>query len=223
MEPTTGLMMDRREFVRIGACAGAITAIAFTGGCAAAETAGSDESAIETPSFTFGEETGMSKRVLIGYATRTGSTTGVAEAIGRTLGERGYAVDVKPLREKPSPGGYDAVVVGSAINGAAWLPEAIGWIESNASVLRDIPTAVFCVHSMNGGTDEKQTRKRTAYLDKVHAAVTPAAEGFFLGKGPTADDTSLIARWAFKTFGGTAEGDARDWDKIRTWAGGLEL
>jgi len=60
----------------------------------------------------------------------------VAEAIGRTLGERGYAVDVKPLRDKPSPGGYDAVVVGSAINGGAWLPEAIGWVESNSSVGR---------------------------------------------------------------------------------------
>jgi len=49
------------------------------------------------------------------------------------------------------------------------------------------------------------------------------AEGFFLGKGPAADDTSFIARWAFKAFGGTAEGDARDWAKIRTWAEGLEL
>jgi len=165
----------------------------------------------------------MSTRVLVGYATRTGSTTDVAEAIGRTLGERGYAVDVKPLREKPSLGGYDAVVVGSAINGAEWLPEAIGWVESNATVLSDIPTAAFCVHSMNGGSDEKQTRKRLAYLAKVRAVVTPMAEGFFLGKGPAADDTSFIARWAFKAFGGTAEGDARDWAKIRTWAEGLEL
>jgi len=218
-----GPMMERREFVRVGACAGAITAVALTAGCASAETEGSDRSAIDTPSFTFGEESGMSRRVLVGYATRAGSTTGVAEAIGRTLSERGCVVDVKPLREKPSPGGYDAVVVGSAINGAAWLPEAVSWLESNAGALRDTPTAVFCVHSMNGGSDEKQTRKRLAYLDKVRATVTPVAEGFFLGTGPTADDTSFIARWAFKTFGGTAEGDARDWDKIETWAEGLDL
>ncbi|MBN2247670.1 MAG: flavodoxin [Coriobacteriia bacterium] len=219
MEPT----IDRREFVRLGACIGAVTALSLAVGCSSAETADPDDSAIETPSFEYGEETGMSKRVLVGYATRTGSTTGVAEAIGRTLSERGYAVHVKPLREKPSPGGYDAVVVGSAINGAAWLPEAIGWVESNTTVLGDIPTAVFCVHSMNGGGDEKQTRKRLAYLEKVRAAVTPAAEGFFLGKGPTADDSSLIARWAFKTFGGTAEGDARDWNKIKAWAESLDL
>jgi len=215
--------IDRREFVRIGACAGAATALALAVGCSSAGTAKSDESEVETPSFTYGEETGMSRRVLVGYATRTGSTAGVADAIGRTLGERGYAVDVKPFRDQPSPGGYDAVVVGSAINGGAWLPEAIGWVESNSSVLRDVPTAAYCVHSMNGGADEKQTRKRTAYLDKVRDAVTLAAEGFFLGKGPADDDSSLIARWAFKAFGGTAEGDARDWDKIKAWAEGLEL
>lgn len=215
--------IDRREFVQMGACAGALVALTLATGCTPGGTGEQDEPEVETPSSEYGEETGMAKRVLVGYATRTGSTTGVAEAIGRMLGERGYAVDVKPLREKPSPGGYDAVVVGSAINGAAWLPEAIGWVESNARVLRDIPTATFCVHSMNGGSDEKQTRKRRAYLEKVRAVVEPVAEGFFLGKGPTADDSSLIARWAFKTFGGTAEGDARDWDAIEGWARRLEL
>ncbi|MHB1016510.1 MAG: flavodoxin domain-containing protein [Coriobacteriia bacterium] len=215
--------MDRREFVRVGACGGALAVLTLTVGCAPSGAGVSDEPSVDTPSFEYGEENGMSKRVLVAYATRTGSTTGVAEAIGRTLGERGYAVDVKPLREKPSPGGYDAVVMGSAINGAAWLPEAMSWLESNTTVLRDVPTAAFCVHSMNGGSDEKQTRKRTAYLDKVRSAVKPVAEGFFLGRGPSADDSSLIARWAFKTFGGTAEGDARDWDKIKAWAEGLKL
>jgi hypothetical protein len=99
----------------------------------------------------------------------------------------------------------------------------MSWLESNAGALGSIPVAAFCVHSMNGGSDEKQTRRRQAYLDKVRALITPAAEGFFLGKGPTADDTSLIARWAFKAFGGTAEGDARDWATIGAWAEGLEL
>ncbi|TDB39641.1 MAG: flavodoxin [Actinobacteria bacterium] len=165
----------------------------------------------------------MTQRVLVGYATRTGSTTGVAEAIGRTLGERGFAVDVKPLRECPSLEGYDACVLGSAINGARWLPEATAWLASQAEPLREMPFSAFCVHSMNGGDGEKETRKRLAYLDSVRGVVQPAAEGFFLGKGPAADDTSLVARWAFKAFGGTAEGDSRDWEKIRAWAERLPL
>ena len=165
----------------------------------------------------------MSGRVLVGYATRTGSTVGVAEAIGKALGERGFAVDVKPLRERPSLSGYDACVVGSAINGGAPLPEAVSWLESNASALAKVPVVAFCVHSMNGGSDEGQTRKRLAYLDKFRSVVAPKAEGFFLGKGPSPDDSSFIERWAFKAFGGTAVGDARDWDAIRGWAEQLSL
>lgn len=160
----------------------------------------------------------MSERVLVGYATRTGSTVGVAEKIGEVLAARGYEVDVKPLRERPSLAGYDAAVIGSAINGAAWLPEAMGFLESNSSSLDRMPVCVFCVHSMNGGSDAKQTKKRLAYLDKVREIVQPVDEGFFLGKGPDPEDTSLIARWAFKAFGGSGEGDMRDWNKIAAWA-----
>lgn len=160
----------------------------------------------------------MSGRILVGYATRTGSTVGVAEAIGETLASRGFDVDVKPLRERPSLEGYDAAVLGSAVNGAAWLPEAIGYVESNRTALSKVPVAAFCVHIMNAGNDAKATKKRLAYLDEVRAEFTPVDEGYFLGKGPEAEDTSLIARWAFRAFGGSGVGDCRDWDKIRGWA-----
>ena len=126
----------------------------------------------------------MSKRVLVGYATGTGSTTGVAEAIGQTLSERGFAVDVRPMKERPAVEDYDAVVLGSAINGGQWLPEAVGYLESNQVALSKLPVSVFCVHAMNCGPDPKKTRKRLAYLDKERAILTPAAEGFFAGQGP---------------------------------------
>lgn len=68
----------------------------------------------------------MNKRILVTYATHTGSTVDVAAAIGETLGARGFAVDVRPVKENPSVDGYQAVVMGSAVNGAKWLPEAWG-------------------------------------------------------------------------------------------------
>ena len=212
--------MSRREFVRLAACAAVAVATGTAVGCAPS----GDGTLVEAPSWSFGEETAVPKRVLVGYATRTGSTVGVAEEVGRTLAERGFAVDVKPLRERPLLDGYDACVVGSAINGGAWLAEAIGWVESHATALGTMPFAAFCVHGMNGGDDARQTRRRQAYLGGVRAVVTPVADGFFLGKGPTAEDTPLVARWAFKAFGGTtAEGDARDWDTIRAWAREVHL
>lgn len=165
----------------------------------------------------------MTKTALIAYATRTGSTVGVAEAIGKTLAKRGFRADVKPVREHPDLAGYDVVVLGSAINGAEWLPEAMTFVRSNAEALSRIPCAAFCVHSMNGGADEKQTRKRLAYLDSVREVLMPTDEGFFLGKGPDPEDTSMIARWAFKAFGGSGEGDMRDWDAIGGWAEQLHV
>lgn len=208
--------MSRREFVRAGAIV--ITGAVVAAGSACTSSEQGDERAVETPSRTYEGGAEMSGRVLVGYATRTGSTVGVAEKIGEILGGRGFDVDVKPLRERPSVEGYNAVVLGSAVNGGTWLPEATDYVAANQAKLATIPTCVFCVHSMNGGADEKQSRKRLAYLNTVRSLVTPADEGFFLGKGPDPDDTSLIARWAFKAFGGSGEGDMRDWDKIRAWA-----
>lgn len=210
--------MSRREFVRLaGVATLAVTASTITG-CGAPE----EKAEVETPSKTFGGSE-MSKRVLVGYATRTGSTTGVAEAVAKTLAQRGFSVDVKPMREHPSLDGYDAVILGSAINGGAWLPEAMSYLESRSTALGQVPFAAFCVHSMNGGSDEKQTRKRIAYLDSVRQIVKPTDEGFFLGKGPDPEDTSLIARWAFKAFGGSGEGDMRDWPKIADWAEHIDV
>lgn len=209
--------MDRREFVRFGACVTAGLAVTAATGCAAGND---DEAQVETPSFDFGEETEMSKRVLVGYATGRGSTVGVAEAIGRELGERGYAVDVKPMAQCRSFDGYDAVILGSAVNGGAWLPDAVQYVEREADALAKLPVAAFCVHGMNAGDDEKQTKKRLAYLDKVREHVKLVDEGYFLGD---VGQMNGIAKFAFKTFGGAGEGDMRDWDAIREWATQVEV
>ncbi len=166
----------------------------------------------------------MSKRVLVGYATKNGSTVGVAEKIGETLGAQGYSVDVKPMTDRPSLAGYDAVVLGSAVNGAQWLPEAVDFVRSNRAELARVPVAAFCVHAMNCGTDEKETAKRLAYLDEIRSLIRPSAEGYFAGKGPSPKDTSWLALWAFRKFGGhVVEGDGRDWNKIAAWAQSLTV
>lgn len=209
--------IDRRTFVRLGVCTGAGLAVTGLSGCAPST---SDTEPVEKPSYTFGEESEMARRILVGYATGKGSTVGVAEEIGKVLANRGNLVDVKPMREIRQLDGYDAFVLGSAVNGGKWLPEAVQFVGSNAETLKAAPVAAFSVHMMNAGTDAKQTQKRLAYLDDVRAVVKPADEAYFLGK---MDDMGLVARVAFKAFGGAGEGDCRDWYAIRAWAEGLQL
>lgn len=210
----------RREFIIAG---GLVTAGVVVADLSRGLSGMDGGDGVSTPSESYGGGSTMGARVLVGYATRTGTTTGVAQAIGQTLAERGFTVDVKPLKERPDVTGYDAVLLGSAVNGGKWLPEAVQFAERNAGALKSIPTALFSVHIMNLGTDEKATRRRTAYTGEVRAVVTRVAEAFFAGKGPDAADTSLIARWAFKAFGGGGEGDCRDWDAIRAWAQRVDL
>lgn len=54
----------------------------------------------------------MNQKVLIAYASRTGSTQEVAQAIAEELIKRGYPVDVCKADKVNSLEGYTAVLVG---------------------------------------------------------------------------------------------------------------
>ncbi len=165
----------------------------------------------------------MNERILVAYATRTGSTVGVAEAIGQTLNERGYAVDVKPIQDDPGLGVYQKVILGSAVNGAKWLPEAVEYVTNHQEALKQMPLALFCVHIMNTGDSESSKKNRQAYLNNVRPLVNPVAEAYFAGMGMNPADTSAFVRWIYRTFKIGGEGDCRDWDAIRSWAKAVTL
>jgi menaquinone-dependent protoporphyrinogen oxidase len=71
----------------------------------------------------------MSNQILVAYASRAGSTAGVAEAIGQTLAESGAQVEVRPMQDVEDLAPYRAVVAGSAIQGGKWLPEAMQFMQ----------------------------------------------------------------------------------------------
>lgn len=218
--------VSRRRFLKTTAISfTAVTATVIGAGCSPQTEAASSGKAneIETPSFQYGNLDMNEKRILVAYATRTGSTVDVASAIGETLAGRGFSVDVKPMKEHPSVQGYDALLLGSAINGAHWLPEAVQFVKGNQAALKLVPVALFCVHIMNLGSDERSKKKRLSYLDEVRALVHPTDEAFFAGIGMDPEEESGFVRWVYRTFKIGPEGDCRDWGKIKAWAKELAI
>jgi menaquinone-dependent protoporphyrinogen oxidase len=166
----------------------------------------------------------MNNKILVTYASRNGSTTGVAHAIGKILAEREVHVDVLPMQEVADLTPYRAVVAGSAIQAAKWLPEAMQFIRIHRVELECRPFAAFLVCmtlAMNKGDYREQV---AAWLDPVCAMVRPVSKGLFAGVLETRKLHSMGDRVKFRlsvALGVWSEGDHRDWNAIRAWAESL--
>jgi menaquinone-dependent protoporphyrinogen oxidase len=167
----------------------------------------------------------MSRRILVTYASRTGTTAGVAEAIGETLAESGAQVDVMPVDEVHDLAPYSAVVAGSAIQGGQWLPEAMQFIQEYQPALKRKPFAAFLVcitMAMSGADNYRQAVAE--WMEPVRARVCPVSEGLFAGALDIDRVPSLGNRLKFRLAvmsGVWKEGDHRDWDAIHEWASTL--
>ena len=124
----------------------------------------------------------MSLKILVAYASRTGSTAGVAEAIGKTLMEKGAQVDVQPMQDVKALTPYRAVVAGSAIQNRQWLPEAMQFVQTHRVALNQKPFAMFSVCmtlAMRNG--EKYRPAVSEWIAPVQRLVHPVSEGLFAG------------------------------------------
>ena len=70
--------------------------------------------------------------VLVAYATRHGSTRGVAERIASRLEGAGRRVELRSADAAGDVSGYDAVVFGSPVYDGSWPPEAEAFVQGNA-------------------------------------------------------------------------------------------
>jgi len=87
----------------------------------------------------------MPNKILVTYASGTGSTAEIAQAIGKTLGENGAQVDVRPMQQVQVLASQSAVVAGSAIRKSKWFPEVAQFIQSHRAELAQKRFAEFAV------------------------------------------------------------------------------
>jgi len=164
----------------------------------------------------------MSASVLVGYATRYGSTQEVAEAISATLRDSGLEVDIQPMRQVRTLAGYRAVVLGAPLFMFHWHKDALHFLSQHREALTERPVAIFALGPIHDDEDEKEWQDSRAQLDKELAKfpwLTPVALEMFGGKY---DPAKL--RFPINLFvGKEPASDIRDWTVIRAWASNLAM
>jgi menaquinone-dependent protoporphyrinogen oxidase len=209
--------MTRRTFLALSA--GAIFTSMMRHNASAASKQKSGPQFIES-TYQNGED--IKKKVLIAYASRCGSTSGVADVVGQVLCGTGTSIDVRLVGNVHDLDQYQSVIVGSAIRMGRWLPEAIDFVKKHRDALQQVPTAYFVVCITMKDDTAANRSKVLAYLDPVRKEtpqLQPADIGLFAG-AVDFSKLSFVYKSVLKAKGVT-EGDFRNWTSVRTWAVGV--
>jgi menaquinone-dependent protoporphyrinogen oxidase len=188
------------------------------------------------------------KKILVAYATNSGSTAEVAHMIAEELQESGDKVGVRQVGEAGGLEVYDALVLGAPMI-LGWHRQALRFLRRNKAALRRIPVAVFvtCMSLTETGetivqgvpvtVDEKlpklpRNSSRSSFKERYSQVsnylrpilracpVKPVSVGVFGGRL----DYAHMQWWAmiFVVLILQAQaGDKRNWDTIRAWAKSL--
>ena len=167
----------------------------------------------------------MPAPVLIAYATRSGSTGEVAEAIGTRMRAAGLEVEVAPMRRLKSIGERTAVVLGAPLYMARLPGELCHFLARNQKALAAPKTWFFVLGPILGKPEEFDAAHAHAEENLAKFAwFKPSDLRVFGGKF---DVNRMpfpfnLARYlpAFPAKD-MAPSDIRDWDAISEWAGAI--
>lgn len=164
-------------------------------------------------------------RVLVAYASAYGSTKGIAERIGGRLAVAGADVEIRRIDDVEDIEGYDAVVLGSAVHGGAWLPDAAAFAQASAARLATRPVWLFSVSSVGDSSAffgprvarfMRRARHETKETAAWRHAFEPRGHRNFAG-AIARSHWGRLAHVFFRLFGG-GYGDHRDWHDVEAWA-----
>ncbi len=188
----------------------------------------------------------MVNKILVTYATQSGSTAEVAEAISRTLTENGATVDVKPISAVGSLNAYDAVVLGAPMI-LGWHRGATRWLVNHQTDLARKPVALFmtCLELTRIAADQVSgvpvfKDPNLGYVPKNAAKLKPKEKFTSPDSyvGPVLKKAALVKPVSVGIFGGKLDygtlsllpklfvrfiirgkaGDYRHWDAIQAWS-----
>jgi menaquinone-dependent protoporphyrinogen oxidase len=168
----------------------------------------------------------MAASILVAYATKYGSTEGVANAVADELRGIDFDAELAPVGDVPTVDGFDAVVLGTPIYIGKLLKEARTFLARHRRALEEMPVAVFALGPTSRDDDFAEPQQQfddcladVPWLDPVEArlfcgALDPEALRF---------PDSLVKTLPASPLRGKPATDGRDWDAIRAWARELPL
>ena len=155
--------------------------------------------------------------VLVAYASKHGSTEGIARAIADRLSELGVPADVQTVGDVEDLGERDAVVLGSAVYAGSWMKEAIEFAHRHAEPLAERPVWLFSSGPL--GEEVQDDEEQPRQLPELRGLIGPIDHRIFFG----ALDRSKLGfgeRMIVKAVK-APDGDFRDWDAIQAWTDGI--
>jgi len=173
-------------------------------------------------------------KVLVAYASKTGSTKEIAEFIGEKLRQRGVQADVQEAGSVRTAQGYDAYVIGSAVYMFHWMKEAKEFISKNQALLANHPVWLFSSGPVGPKKTDAKGRDLTdesvsgpKEMDELIVAAKPRDHRVFFGAlhgGKVGGGMGLVYRFMLRSKAvreSMPDGDYRDWKAIEAWANGI--
>lgn len=159
--------------------------------------------------------------ILVAYASKHGSTAGIARAIADRLNALGGQAEAVPVGQVDRLEEPEAVVLGSAVYAGSWMKDALGFAQRHRDELAARPLWLFSSGPLAGAPKDPEPKQ----LPELEAGLKPRGHRVFAG-ALDASSLSFAERLVVKAVK-AEEGDFRDWDEIAAWAdeiaGALDL
>jgi menaquinone-dependent protoporphyrinogen oxidase len=161
----------------------------------------------------------MKEKILVAYATKSGSTGDIAGTVAETLRENGKDAEAREISDIFDISPYTTIIIGSPIYHHKVLPDIMPFVRDHQNMLREIPVLAF----LTGYTlvDISPERKKAASraFDEIRNYIEIRETGYFAGK--VSDDGFNLREKAAMKMEGIKPGDFRNKTAVRAWTQGL--
>jgi menaquinone-dependent protoporphyrinogen oxidase len=155
-------------------------------------------------------------RVLVTYASKHGTTLGIATKIADVLQSSGFSVDLEPVSDVRDVSCYHTVVLGTGVYIGHWLGEAVKFTTAHKDLLAQRNVWIFLSGPTGDDPVTDDTWKPSRRLLRLIRHIAPRTIQVFKG-AVRPEDLGRIERWLVRNVG-AATGDYRDWPAIEAWA-----